>query len=179
MSEEKNIVLKLEHIGRTYRDEEKETEVLQSVDFSVRQGEFISIIGASGCGKTTLLRLIAGLDRPQKGRILLDGEEITKPSPKAGYIFQQGNLFQWLTVRQNIGFGLKARRQYKEKKEKIDEYIEMVGLKGFEDVYPHQISGGMAQRVSIARSLICDPEILLLDEPMGGIGFFYQSRYTR
>lgn len=175
MSEERNVVLKMEHVGRTYQDEEKETEVLQSVDFSVKQGEFISIIGASGCGKTTLLRLIAGLDRPQKGRILLDGEEITKPSPKAGYIFQQGNLFQWLTVRQNIGFGLKAQHQYKEKKEKIDEYIEMVGLKGFEDVYPHQISGGMAQRVSIARSLICNPEILLLDEPMGALDSFTRA----
>lgn len=175
MSEESNVILNIEHICRNYRDGGKETQALQSVDFSVKKGEFVSIIGASGCGKTTLLRLIAGLDVPQQGRILLNGEEITKPSPKIGYIFQQGNLFQWQTVRQNIGFGLRAQHRYKENKEKIEEYIELIGLKGFEHAYPHQISGGMAQRVSIARSLICEPSILLLDEPMGALDSFTRA----
>ncbi len=175
MSEEENVVLKIEHLHRTYWDGIKETDALQSVDFAVKLGEFISIIGASGCGKTTLLRLIAGLDKPQQGRILLNGQEITKPSPKVGYIFQQGNLFQWLTISQNIGFGLKAQHLYKEKKDSIGEYIDMIGLKGFENVYPHQISGGMAQRVAIARSLICEPSILLLDEPMGALDSFTRA----
>lgn len=170
-----DIILKIENVNRIYKDGENETVALSNVNLEVKRGEFISIIGASGCGKTTLLRLIAGLDKPQTGTLTLAGEEIKGADPKRGYVFQQGGLFEWLTVEQNIAAGLKARHVYKENKDRIPEYIEMVGLKGFENAYPHQISGGMAQRVAIARSLINDPEVLLLDEPMGALDNFTRA----
>ena len=170
-----DIILDIKGVNRIYKDGENETIALSDVNLEVKKGEFISIIGASGCGKTTLLRLIAGLDKPQTGTLKLNGEEIKGADPKRGYVFQQGGLFEWLTVEQNIAAGLKARHVYKENKDRIPEYIEMVGLRGFEKVYPHQISGGMAQRVAIARSLINDPEVLLLDEPMGALDNFTRA----
>ena len=169
------VILRIEGVNRIYKDEESEVTALSDINLEVRKGEFISIIGASGCGKTTLLRLIAGLDKPQSGELTLGGEKIVKADPKRGYVFQQGGLFNWLTVEQNIASGLKARHVYKEKKAFIPEYIEMVGLAGFENSYPHQISGGMAQRVAIARALINEPELLLLDEPMGALDNFTRA----
>ena len=169
------IILKIEGVNRVYKDEESEVTALSDINLEVRRGEFISIIGASGCGKTTLLRLIAGLDKPQSGELSLGGVKIEKADPKRGYVFQQGGLFSWLTVEQNIASGLKARHVYKEKKDMLPEYIEMVGLSGFENSYPHQISGGMAQRVAIARALINEPELLLLDEPMGALDNFTRA----
>lgn len=168
-------ILEIKGVNRIYRDEETVVQVLSDVNLSVKKGELVSIIGLSGCGKTTLLRLIAGLDKPQSGELLLNGERITKPSPSRGYVFQRDGLFQWLTVEQNIAFGLKARRVYKQKKDKVAEYISMIGLEGFEKSFPHQISGGMAQRVAIARSLINDPDLLLLDEPMGALDSFTRA----
>ncbi|MBR1486515.1 MAG: ABC transporter ATP-binding protein [Synergistaceae bacterium] len=170
-------ILKIKNISREYVDDDSKTKVeaLKNINFEVFPGEFLSIIGSSGCGKTTLLRLIGGLDKPQEGEILINGEKINGPDFKRGYIFQQGNLFSWLTVEQNIAFGLKARNVYKEEKSKIPEFIKMIGLSGFENSYPHQISGGMAQRVAIARSLINDPEVLLLDEPMGALDSFTRA----
>ena len=169
------VILRIEGVNRIYKDEESEVTALSDINLEVRKGEFISIIGASGCGKTTLLRLIAGRDKPQSGELTLGGEKIVKADPKRGYVFQQGGLFNWLTVEQNIASGLKARHVYKEKKALIPEYIEMVGLAGFENSYPHQISGGMAQRVAIARALINEPELLLLDEPMGALDNFTRA----
>ena len=119
--------------------------------------------------------MIAGLDKPQSGELLLNGNRITEPSPDRGYVFQQGSLFQWLTVEQNIASGLKARHVYQKNKDKVAEFISLIGLEGFEKAYPHQISGGMAQRVAIARSLINDPEVLLLDEPMGALDSFTRA----
>lgn len=174
MSED--IVLEIKDVNRIYRDEDdNETQALKDINLAVRRGEFISIIGSSGCGKTTLLRLIGGLDKPQSGELLLDGKEIEGPNPKRGYVFQQGSLFQWLNVEQNIASGLKARHVYKQNKDKVQDYIKLIGLQGFEKSYPHQISGGMAQRVAIARALINDPEILLLDEPMGALDSFTRA----
>ncbi len=176
MSENQNdVILKIDHVNRLYKDDDNIVEALSDINLEVRKGEFISIIGASGCGKTTLLRLIAGLDKPQSGELTLSGERITGADPKRGYVFQQGGLFNWLTVEQNIAAGLKARHVYKENKHRIPEYIRMVGLEGFEKAYPHQISGGMAQRVAIARALINDPEVLLLDEPMGALDNFTRA----
>lgn len=169
------VILSIENVTRKYKDDENEVVALSDINFDVKKGEFVSIIGASGCGKTTLLRLIAGLDKPQAGELKQGGEKIVKADPKRGYIFQQGGLFNWLTVEQNIAAGLKARHVYKDQKDKIPEYIDMVGLTGFEKSYPHQISGGMAQRVAIARALINEPELLLLDEPMGALDNFTRA----
>ena len=171
-----DIILTIEKLRRIYKDDDgADVEALEDVSLKIKRGEFISIIGASGCGKTTLLRSIAGLDKPESGSIVMDDHPITKPDPERGYVFQQGGLFNWLTVEQNISYGLKTRRVYKQKKDDVAKYIELVGLKGFEDSYPYQISGGMAQRVAIARTLINEPEMLLLDEPMGALDSFTRA----
>lgn len=175
-----DVILKLEHIVRTYIDGDDPNqatvvEALKDINLEVRRGEFLSIIGSSGCGKTTLLRLIGGLDQPQAGEVLLKDTPITGPDPQRGYVFQQGSLFPWLTVEQNIAAGLKARHVYREQKAKVADYIHLIGLDGFEKAFPHQISGGMAQRVAIARALINDPEVLLMDEPMGALDSFTRA----
>jgi NitT/TauT family transport system ATP-binding protein/sulfonate transport system ATP-binding protein len=163
-------------VYRTYTDVNGgEVTALREVSLSVNKGEFISIIGPSGCGKTTLLRLMAGLDTPELGTLSLDGTEINAPSPERGYVFQQSSLFPWLTVEHNIAAGLKARGVFRQNKGEIQKYIDMVGLCGFERSYPHQISGGMAQRAAIARSLINHPAVLLLDEPMGALDSFTRA----
>lgn len=175
-----DVILKLEHIVRTYIDGDDPNqatvvEALKDINLEVRRGEFLSIIGSSGCGKTTLLRLIGGLDQPQAGKVLLKDTPIIGPDPQRGYVFQQGSLFPWLTVEQNIAAGLKARHVYREQKAKVADYIHLIGLDGFEKAFPHQISGGMAQRVAIARALINDPEVLLMDEPMGALDSFTRA----
>lgn len=169
-------ILHIESVNRTYIDDDDNTvEALQDFNLSVRRGEFLSLIGSSGCGKTTLLRLIAGLDPPESGELILNGEKITEPAPQRGYVFQQGSLFPWLTVEENIASGLKARGAYKDNKAEVARYIDLIGLKGFEKSFSHQISGGMAQRVAIARALINNPAILLLDEPMGALDSFTRA----
>ena len=168
--------ISISNVNRIYKDSDgNRVEALKDVDLEIKSGEFISIIGPSGCGKTTLLRLIAGLDKPQTGQLFIDGAPITGADPSRGYVFQQGSLFPWLSVRNNIAYGLRARNVYRSKKENIENYIELVGLKGFEKSYPHQISGGMAQRVAIARALINEPKALLLDEPMGALDSFTRA----
>lgn len=173
---DKEKILKIREVNRTFIDPNgNEKKVLDNINLSVFRGEFISILGSSGCGKTTLLRLIAGLDTVQEGKILLDGERIVGTDPKRGYVFQQGCLFPWLTIEDNIAMGLKARGVYKQHKHRVQEFIDKIGLTGFEKNFPHQISGGMAQRVAIARALINDPELLLLDEPMGALDSFTRA----
>jgi NitT/TauT family transport system ATP-binding protein/sulfonate transport system ATP-binding protein len=163
-------------VYRTYIDANGgAVDALQEISLNVDNGEFISIIGPSGCGKTTLLRLMAGLDTPESGTLSLNGTEIHAPSPERGYVFQQSSLFPWLTVKDNIAAGLKARGVFRQNKSEVQKYIDMVGLSGFERSYPHQISGGMAQRAAIARSLINHPTVLLLDEPMGALDSFTRA----
>ena len=145
---------------------------LDEFSLTIEPGSFVSLIGPSGCGKSTLLRLIGGLEKPNEGEILLDGERITKPGNDRGFAFQGSNLFPWLTVENNIAFGLKARHIYREKKEEVWNYIQLVGLQGFEKSYPHQLSGGMCQRASLARALVGHPKVLLLDEPLGALDAF-------
>lgn len=145
---------------------------LENIEFQVRPGEFVSLIGPSGCGKTTLLRAIAGLSPLDEGAVYLDGVLTDSPGADRGYAFQQSNLFPWLNIRNNVAFGLKARREYKDKKQEVDEFIARVGLSGFEKSYPHQISGGMCQRAALARALVGHPKVLLLDEPLGALDAF-------
>jgi sulfonate transport system ATP-binding protein len=141
---------------------------LQDISLTVRQGEFVSIIGSSGCGKSTLLRIIAGLETDYEGSADFEGTPILGPGLERGVVFQEHRLFPWLTVRQNVAFGL-GNSTSESDWESVDEHIDLVGLNGFEHAYPHQLSGGMAQRASIARALANRPKALLLDEPFGAL----------
>jgi NitT/TauT family transport system ATP-binding protein len=159
-------------IFHSKQGEKKDEQVvaLQNLSLEVKDGEFLVIVGASGCGKTTLLNLVAGFDKSTEGQILLDGKPVTGITPECGMIFQQYALFPWKTVQDNVEFGMKMKRMpHKERKERADRFIDIVGLKGFERSYPHHLSGGMKQRVSIARSLANDPKVMLLDEPFAAL----------
>ncbi|MBZ9941859.1 ABC transporter ATP-binding protein [Mesorhizobium sp. BR1-1-13] len=145
-------------------------QALMPVDLAVAANDFITILGPSGCGKSTLLRIVAGLEAPSEGRVLLDGKAVTRPGPDRGMVFQSYTLFPWLTVAENIAFGLRERGMAeRERGEIVASYIDLVGLRGFENHWPKQLSGGMQQRTAIARALANDPAILLLDEPFGAL----------
>ena len=146
--------------------------VLDRLSLSIGAGELVSILGPNGCGKTTLLRILAGLDPPTSGELRLGSESITGPSAERGLMFQDPNLFPWLTVRGNVQAGLVARGVLRAHRHEVDDLIRLVGLEAFADVYPHQLSGGMAQRAALARALINRPKILLLDEPLGALDQF-------
>jgi ABC-type nitrate/sulfonate/bicarbonate transport system ATPase subunit len=146
--------------------------VLNNIDLEFQSGEFVSLIGPSGCGKSTLLRIIAGLLRSDSGHLYLDDDEILAPGYERGLVFQDPTLFPWKTIYENIAFGLRARKVYKEEKNTIPEFFRLVGLEGFEKAYPHHLSGGMAQRASLARALVNNPKVLLLDEPLGALDAF-------
>src|SRR5438128_209278 len=150
--------------------------VLDGISFSLAAGELVSLIGPSGCGKSTLLRLIAGLDSADSGELLIGSDPITKPRAERGLVFQDPNLFPWLTVRRNIEAGLVARGVLREKHEEVDEFMRLVGLEVFANAYPHHLSGGMAQRAALARALINHPKVLLLDEPLGALDAFTRMR---
>lgn len=145
-------------------------EALKRVDLEVAQGEFVVLLGASGCGKSTLLNLITGFDKPTSGRIVVNGREVNSVDPHCGMVFQQYALFPWLTVLDNVAFGLKMKGMGRAERNDIaHRFIDMVGLKGFENKYPNALSGGMRQRVSIARVLANDPDVILLDEPFAAL----------
>ena len=139
------------------------TRALERIDLEIEDNDFLCILGPSGCGKSTLLRIVAGLEFPSTGKVLLDGQPVTRPGPDRGMVFQSYTLFPWLTVRQNVLFGSRATEPV------ADALIARVGLKGFENHYPKQLSGGMQQRTALARALANDPKILLLDEPFGAL----------
>ena len=145
-------------------------QALQHVNLEIAKGEFVVLLGASGCGKSTLLNLVTGFDRSTAGRIVVNGREVTKVDPHCGMVFQQYALFPWLTVLDNVAFGLKMKGVSRaERHDVAQRFIEMVGLKGFEHKYPNTLSGGMRQRVSIARVLANDPDVILLDEPFAAL----------
>ncbi len=150
----------------------EECLVLDGLNFRVKNGSFTCFIGPSGCGKSTLLRIIAGFDRPTSGEIVIDGKRVKGPSKRHVFVFQEDGLFPWLTARQNVAIGLKERSKSKEKWDsEVDEYLELVGLTGFENHYPHELSGGMRRRAEVARALISNPDILFMDEPFGALDF--------
>lgn len=164
--------LKIEQVSRTFaaRHGNAPTRALEPTNLIIRNNDFVTILGPSGCGKSTLLRIVAGLDRPTTGRVTLDGREVTGPGADRGMVFQSYTLFPWLTVRENIAFGLRERGVSEAERNKIaDAFIRQVGLSGFENHWPKQLSGGMQQRTAIARALANDPKILLLDEPFGAL----------
>ena len=157
-------------------DSQASTHALDGVSLSIAAGELVSLVGPSGCGKSTLLRLIAGLDTADAGELWVGAEPITGPSAERGLVFQDPNLFPWLTVRRNIESGLVARGLLLEKRHEVDEFMRLVGLETFAKAYPHHLSGGMAQRVALARALINHPKVLLLDEPLGALDAFTRMR---
>src|SRR5439155_2959727 len=152
------------------------THALDNVSLSIAAGELVSLVGPSGCGKSTLLRLIAGLDAPDSGELWVGAEPITGPSAERGLVFQDPNLFPWLTVRRNIQAGLVARGVLHEKRHEVDEFMRLVGLEAFSSASPHHLSGGIAQRVALARALINHPKVLLLGEPLGALDAFTRMR---
>ena len=142
----------------------------KDVSVKIKEGEFFSFLGPSGCGKTTLLNITAGFLRPTSGKITIGGNEINGPGVERGMVFQQGALFEWLTVAQNVNFGLRMKKvDQKTTEKKVEEWLEIVGLKGFGNTPTYQLSGGMQQRVALARCLINDPDLILMDEPLGAL----------
>jgi NitT/TauT family transport system ATP-binding protein len=157
-------------VSKTFEGDAGPVRALDDVTFDVGDGEFVCIVGPSGCGKTTLFRIIGGLEEATSGDVLLSGEPVTGPSPDLGIVFQEYHLFPWRTVRGNVSFGLEQLGMADgERRARIDEMLELVGLEGSGDSYPTRLSGGMKQRVAIARALAVDPELLLMDEPFGSV----------
>lgn len=165
--------LKIENIEKVFQINGEFLQAVETTNAEINDGEFISIVGPSGCGKSTLIRMIAGLESPSKGKIRLNDKSIEKPSLDIGMIFQESRLFPWLTIEKNIEFGISDKTKTKEeRKQLVNQMINLVGLTGFNKALPQQLSGGMQQRASIARGLINKPKILLLDEPFGALDAF-------
>ena len=171
---ENKVILTLENVSKSFAKVESDevTHALDNVSVTMESGEFISLVGPSGCGKSTILRLVAGLIVPTLGKVTVNGEEIDGPSPNRGMVFQKPTLFPWLTVENNIAFSLNVQGKLKGNEDKVQRMIDIIDLEKFRNDYPGQLSGGMAQRVALVRSLINQPEILLLDEPLGALDAF-------
>ncbi|MEN8135509.1 MAG: ABC transporter ATP-binding protein [Thermodesulfobacteriota bacterium] len=145
--------------------------VLEDINLEFQEGEMVCVLGPSGCGKSTLMRIIAGFDRPSSGQVLQDGKELSSPSPDNIFVYQHNGLLPWMTVWQNVELGVRHTEDLTQKEETIQEYIDMVELEGFEHHYPHQLSGGMQRRAELARALVVNPEMLIMDEPFSGLDF--------
>lgn len=170
-------VIEIQRVRKQFKVKSEVLSVLDDLSLTIQPGEFLSIVGASGCGKSTLLRLLVGLDRDYQGEIRVGGTLLTGTSLDRGIVFQEHRLFPWLTLEQNVGLGLQNSTWSEEKKRQaVREHIALVGLNGFEAAYPHQLSGGMAQRAAIARGLVNRPSILLLDEPFGALDALTRTR---
>lgn len=176
-------MIEVQQITKTYVERRKrprykgqapqwqEFTVLDHISFEVEDGTFFCLVGPSGCGKSTLLRIIAGFDRPTSGSVQINGQEVKGPSPEHIFVFQEDGLFPWMTVRGNMEIGARQIKDPKEQAEQIQDYLEMVGLAGFEDHYPHELSGGMRRRAEVARALLSNPQVLFMDEPFGALDF--------
>lgn len=167
--------IELDNVSKVFARSDMDTTItaLDEVSLTIEPGEFVSIVGASGCGKSTMLRMITGLEIPTHGELRFDGVPITGPSAKRGLVFQDPSLFPWLTVEKNIAFGLRSQGVARQEQAAlVDEFTSLIGLSDFKKSYPHQLSGGMAQRVSLARALVGKPDALMLDEPLGALDAF-------
>ncbi|NCC65298.1 MAG: ATP-binding cassette domain-containing protein [Spirochaetia bacterium] len=175
---DKQEFLRVSHLSKTFHDERtaKDNHVLKDVSFIVRDEEFVVVFGPGQCGKTTLLNVIAGMEQPSAGQVLIKGKKISAPAPDRAMVFQNIMLFPWLTALENVEYSLKIRNfdRIQSRKEAM-HYIELVGLKGFENAYPVKLSGGMKQRVGIARAYCAKPDVMLMDEPFGALDA--QTRY--
>lgn len=159
-----------EHIDKVYTSGKKKTTAIEDVSIDIQDNDFVCIVGPSGCGKSTLLRMLAGLDFPSAGEIVVNDKKVTGPGADRGMVFQTYTLFPWMTVEDNIKFGLKIKKMPKEEQQTIaDKYLDIIGLKKFAKSFPKELSGGMKQRVAIARALANQPEVLLMDEPFGAL----------
>ena len=162
--------VRIDHVGKVYQTREGAREALRDVSLDIAENEFVTVVGPSGCGKSTLLNVIAGLEKPTSGAVELDSAPITGPGPERGVVFQQYALFPWLTVADNVAFGLKLKGvDAAERAETVRRALEAVNLADFADAYPKELSGGMKQRVAIARAYAVDPQVLLMDEPFGAL----------
>ncbi|GBF36744.1 ABC transporter ATP-binding protein [Methanofervidicoccus abyssi] len=163
-------ILEIRNVSKKFVSKKKEILAVDNITFNVKYNEFLSIVGPSGCGKSTLLRMIAGLEKPTSGEILMENRRIEGPGAERGLVFQQYTLLPWRTVLDNVAFGLEIRGiPKKERYEIAKRFIKMIGLEGFEEAYPYELSGGMQQRGAIARTLANDPKIVLMDEPFGAL----------
>ncbi|WP_298954546.1 ABC transporter ATP-binding protein [uncultured Methylobacterium sp.] len=170
-------ILDIRNVSKSFTVQGKRIDALKGATLTVKRGEFVCLLGASGCGKSTLLRLVAGFETATEGEALMWDKPVAGPDPSRGMVFQDYGLFPWLTVRDNIGFGPKSRgRPAAEVRETAERYIELVGLQRFADAHPHQLSGGMKQRVAIARVLANDAEVVLMDEPFGALDAMTRER---
>ena len=165
-------ILRIDHLKKDFHIKDETVHVLEDVSFELAPGEFVSLVGTSGCGKSTILKLVMGLEDPTDGTIELDGERVSEPSPSCSMIFQEPRLFPWLSVEGNIDFTIPRSVPKERRRQIVAEHIRLVGLEGFERAVPSQLSGGMQQRVSIARGLATAPKLLLLDEPFGALDAF-------
>lgn len=168
-------ILELLHVHKSFAGVHDVTQALYDISFTLRDGEFLSIVGPSGCGKSTILRLIAGLIVPTAGKLLLNGEPITGTNPERGMVFQRAALFPWLTVEQNLTFSARMMKRNindKEYRDEAERLLETAGLKEFRNDFPYQLSGGMAQRLALIRTMINHPKVFLLDEPLGALDAF-------
>lgn len=171
MAENDNEYIVVEKLTKYFTSDAGEVKALDNINFTVKKGEMVCIVGASGCGKSTLLRAIAGLDPDHHGMVIVNDELVVKPEKTRGIVFQEHRLFPWMSVKRNVAYALNGVP--KEEKEKlVADHIKLVGLSGFEDSFPHQLSGGMSQRAGIARALVNNPPVLLLDEPFGALDTF-------
>lgn len=169
--------IEAKQINKVYFDKNNQPNtVLKDIDLSIQKGEFVSILGPSGCGKSTLLSMIAGLVPPTSGEIIVDGKKVVKPGKDRGMVFQQAALFPWMNVTENVMFPLRKEMSKKVGQERAHHFLKMVQLSNYPSHYPHELSGGMQQRVSIARSLAMDPAVLLMDEPFGALDEQTRSR---
>ncbi len=177
MAEASVPIIDVQNVSKTFLLNGQPIHALRDANLTIRKGEFVTLIGASGCGKSTLLRIIAGFEKPTLGQALMWGKPIEEPEPQRGMVFQDYALFPWLSVRDNIAFGPSARGVPKaQAREIVGRFIDMVGLGTFADAYPHQLSGGMRQRVAIARVLANDAEVVLMDEPFGALDAMTRER---